>query len=294
MNTLLLVLVYITTCITCMDLALSIVCRKKTELKWFKLLIVLFSVNVGILFFINLNYISGIIYSENVFRVLNLINKSLVIASVSYLIVFFPYFTTWVIAHPWRKPYKTIFALLSIIYAVTNVLSLISPIAIYAYLTFVIVSSTFFFCIIVMFKNMKDIKDAKVKIMVKTLFIVSLSLTPAMILSLLFINLLDLFVVLVLLSFAIVLLVFLFLIVGQEERVAETKEFDKSCLDVYGITERETEIVMLIRQGKSNKEIAYELSISVNTVNNHVAKIFSKTNVSSRIDLLNLLGNTVW
>jgi DNA-binding CsgD family transcriptional regulator len=31
------------------------------------------------------------------------------------------------------------------------------------------------------------------------------------------------------------------------------------------------------------------LDISVNTVNNHVANIFAKTKVRSRIDLLNLL-----
>ena len=39
----------------------------------------------------------------------------------------------------------------------------------------------------------------------------------------------------------------------------------------------------------TNKEIGDELSISVNTVNNHIANIFSKTQVRSRIDLLNIL-----
>ncbi|MDD4574717.1 MAG: LuxR C-terminal-related transcriptional regulator [Sphaerochaeta sp.] len=42
----------------------------------------------------------------------------------------------------------------------------------------------------------------------------------------------------------------------------------------------------------TNKEIAFELGISANTVNNHVANIFSKTKVRSRIDLLNLLKQT--
>ena len=42
-------------------------------------------------------------------------------------------------------------------------------------------------------------------------------------------------------------------------------------------------------EGLLNKQIAAQLGISANTVNNHVANIFSKTKVRSRIDLLNLL-----
>ena len=57
----------------------------------------------------------------------------------------------------------------------------------------------------------------------------------------------------------------------------------------YGITQREFEFILLIKRGLTNKEIASELSISVNTVNNHIANIFDKTDVRSRIDLLNLL-----
>ena len=41
-------------------------------------------------------------------------------------------------------------------------------------------------------------------------------------------------------------------------------------------------------------KIASELDISVNTVNNHIANIFAKTEVRSRIDLLNLLQEASW
>ena len=47
-------------------------------------------------------------------------------------------------------------------------------------------------------------------------------------------------------------------------------------------------------KGLTQKEIAAELSISVNTVNNHIANIFTKTEVRSRIDLLNLLQEASW
>lgn len=48
------------------------------------------------------------------------------------------------------------------------------------------------------------------------------------------------------------------------------------------LTDRETEVLRLLAQGKSNKEIAYELSIGEKTVKTHVSNILSKLNVSSR------------
>jgi len=48
------------------------------------------------------------------------------------------------------------------------------------------------------------------------------------------------------------------------------------------LTEREVDVLRLLAQGKSNKEIAYALSIGEKTVKTHVSNILSKLNVSSR------------
>lgn len=50
------------------------------------------------------------------------------------------------------------------------------------------------------------------------------------------------------------------------------------------LSEREIGILKLVGQGKSNKEIAAELFISVNTVKVHMANIFQKISVSSRTE----------
>lgn len=53
---------------------------------------------------------------------------------------------------------------------------------------------------------------------------------------------------------------------------------------LYVISERESMVLSLVVQGKTNIEIARILFISVNTVKNHLKNIFKKMNVSSRAE----------
>ncbi|MBP7686561.1 MAG: response regulator transcription factor [Thermoflexales bacterium] len=48
------------------------------------------------------------------------------------------------------------------------------------------------------------------------------------------------------------------------------------------LTERETEVLRLLAQGRSNKEIAHDLTIGEKTVKTHVSNILSKLSVPSR------------
>lgn len=55
-------------------------------------------------------------------------------------------------------------------------------------------------------------------------------------------------------------------------------------MDNPNLSEREIEILKLLGQGKSNKDIAQELFISINTVKVHVNNVFKKLGVSSRTE----------
>jgi len=51
---------------------------------------------------------------------------------------------------------------------------------------------------------------------------------------------------------------------------------------LYGLTDREMEIVRLLMKGKSNQDIGTQLFISRHTVRNHLHNIFDKMDVKSR------------
>lgn len=55
--------------------------------------------------------------------------------------------------------------------------------------------------------------------------------------------------------------------------------------DDAGLTEREREVLLLIAEGKSNKEIGDELHISIKTVKTHVSNLLMKCDVEDRTQL---------
>lgn len=58
----------------------------------------------------------------------------------------------------------------------------------------------------------------------------------------------------------------------------------------YKFKEREKEIVNMIIEGLSNKEISKSLFLSEGTVKNYVSNIYIKTNVRNRIQLMKLFS----
>ncbi len=59
-------------------------------------------------------------------------------------------------------------------------------------------------------------------------------------------------------------------------------EVDRARLDAFGITPRELEILALIAEGLSNREIAARLFVSENTVKTHSSRLFEKLDARRR------------
>jgi DNA-binding NarL/FixJ family response regulator len=55
--------------------------------------------------------------------------------------------------------------------------------------------------------------------------------------------------------------------------------------EAYHLTKREKEILLLLMEGLSYKEIAAQCFISIDTLNSHIRKVYSKLNVHSRSEI---------
>ena len=74
-------------------------------------------------------------------------------------------------------------------------------------------------------------------------------------------------------------------IVVKEVRVREGGPFvlNAEKLKEFGLTQREHEILGLIAQGLSNREIGEKLFVSENTVKTHSSRLFDKLSVNRRV-----------
>lgn len=73
----------------------------------------------------------------------------------------------------------------------------------------------------------------------------------------------------------------------SEEQIKDLS-FDEFC-NHYEVSPRETDIIREICNGLSNMEISNKLFISIQTVKDHTHRIYIKTNVKSRAQLMNLV-----
>jgi DNA-binding NarL/FixJ family response regulator len=63
-------------------------------------------------------------------------------------------------------------------------------------------------------------------------------------------------------------------------------EVNSQALDSLGVSEREYQVLTLLADGRSNKEIAQQLAVSPNTVKTHVANLFDKLGAKRRTEAI--------
>ncbi len=72
----------------------------------------------------------------------------------------------------------------------------------------------------------------------------------------------------------------------QENKTAEPEAIGQSDTGHQRLTSREQEMLQMLSRGLSNKEIANEMDLALSTVKAHVANLFKKYGVNSRLNLL--------
>ena len=285
--------------IVSMDLALAIVWNRRARYTWSRTCVVFTATLLGAVVAFALDQYSYLAFDGTMQFVLHLIWEILSVLDSAFILAMIPFFCNWIIARPIGRGEKALAFAAGILYLADSIVWIVTKAAAASILQYVIWTLVVLYCIIVMFSEWKRIMDKSVRTMCLTMIIISFSMLPLVVFSMLFPALRGISISVVSLSYTIAILVFLFMAIAHldvpEERKAEKKGISfEDVQEEFHITEREFEVVLLIKKGLTNKEIAYNLNISVNTVNNHIANIFSKTGVRSRIDLLNLLQEASW
>lgn len=288
--------------VACMALALSIASKIIHEASWTGKYILFQSCLVGTLVVGMTTKLSLVFMPVHVFSVFEFIFNTVMMGCMGFVIVLLPYFMRWVIAKPWRRSQSLVFLPFALLYfgagLATQILRLLG-IGDHTFISKTVQTGIFLgvyvYCLVSMWVNLKNIDDKLVRIICLTINIVSLSMIPLSILSLFFPAVGEFSYPAYVLAFSIIIMVYDYLRFNLDKRQEENKPMlTLESLSQYKISEREFEVVKLICDGLTNKEIAQELTISVNTVNNHVANIFSKMEVRSRIDLLKTLKEGPW
>ena len=69
------------------------------------------------------------------------------------------------------------------------------------------------------------------------------------------------------------------------------KKYSDDKISSFNISPRENDVLKLLVKGRSYKEIAEKLFISLPTVKTHVSNIYQKMNINNKIELINLIAD---
>ena len=283
--------------IVSMDLALAIVWNRSARYTWSRTCVVFTATLLGAVVVFALDQYSYLAFSGTARYVLHYVWELLLVADSAFILGMLPFFACWIVARPMHTAEKVITIIFGCVYLGVSAAYIILELPFFSLLQYLLWIMAEIYCVVIACVFSRNIADRSVQTMCRTLSIISFALLPLLILSCIFRWMREFSAAIALIAYSIAILVFLFIATAhQEENCEEKKEplSSETIQEKYHITDRELEVIRLIKAGYTNKEIAYELGISVNTVNNHIANIFGKTEVRSRIDLLNLLQEASW
>lgn len=290
------ILFLISFALSCMSLALCIVYRIGHKVAWTGYVIVLQSVLCASIFLLAFLALFQSQSSSTLINIISIVIKIIAVGCMGFVIVFLPYFLSVLIATPWRVfPEKIIFFVLGISYTVLGtVIAIVPSLERFRFLLTVFFAGMYLYCIVLLWTNLKNIDNKNVRVVCLVVNIVSLSLIPLSVLGQFFDIVEQYSYPIYAMAFSIIVVSDYYVGFSHEVKTREKKkELTEESLDSYKISPREFTVLSNVLDGLTNREISEKLGISVNTVNNHVANIFSKCNVRSRIDLINFINDEI-
>lgn len=249
--------------------------------------------------------------SNSIFNILYYFTLSV---SMSLILYFIPAFLYRFLNLKWKVKENVLYLILSVIFFILSILGIILN------FNFYIVANIIFYLLILYllilgFINYKNIKDKMMKLIVKILGLITISIYPIMVYQLITINKnsldigsIDITLVLFYIWWNLVMLGFLlwyFINIIKNKNMFVNESLNNNSNDlknienennaikkelkeeIINLTKREKQILSYLLSGKTNKEVALILDISLNTVNNHVANIYDKSGVKNRVELVN-------
>lgn len=249
--------------------------------------------------------------SNGIFNILYYFTLSV---SMSLILYFIPAFLYRFLNLKWKVKENVLYLILSVIFFVLSILGIILN------FNFYIIANIIFYLLILYllilgFINYKNIKDKMMKLIVKILGLITIFIYPIMVYQLITINKnsldigsIDITLVLFYIWWNLVMLGFLlwyFINIIKNKNMFVNESLNNNSNDsknienennaikkelkeeIINLTKREKQILSYLLSGKTNKEIALILDISLNTVNNHVANIYDKSGVKNRVELVN-------
>lgn len=249
--------------------------------------------------------------SNSIFNILYYFTLSV---SMSLILYFIPAFLYRFLNLKWKVKENVLYLILSVIFFVLSILGIILN------FNFYIIANIIFYLLILYllilgFINYKNIKDKMMKLIVKILGLITIFIYPIMVYQLITINKnsldigsIDITLVLFYIWWNLVMLGFLlwyFINIIKNKNMFVNESLNNNSNDsknienenneikkelkeeIINLTKREKQILSYLLSGKTNKEVALILDISLNTVNNHVANIYDKSGVKNRVELVN-------
>lgn len=249
--------------------------------------------------------------SNSIFNILYYFTLSV---SMSLILYFIPAFLYRFLNLKWKVKENVLYLILSVIFFVLSILGIILN------FNFYIVANIIFYLLILYllilgFINYKNIKDKMMKLIVKILGLITIFIYPIMVYQLITINKnsldigsIDITLVLFYIWWNLIMLGFLlwyFINIIKNKNMFVNESLNNNSNDskntenenneikkelkeeIINLTKREKQILSYLLSGKTNKEVALILDISLNTVNNHVANIYDKSGVKNRVELVN-------